>query len=259
MNHRQVQRTLFRMQLDPAFAARMRAGAPDVTSDLGAGELRLLRDADPNAIAADRDGKRRRQFLANVSSEFGLSVAAGLDVEGFTSSAEFHDAVRSDASLPMSFARYAAGCTLAQPAPLRALVLLESALAQGRRGLRKAPEPRPGELALAGSATLVDAPGGTLRLAADLRAALDAGTALPAFLLPLAANETLLLRASPAASAFRLREVSVEHVSPALASLLRETLSPCSRRALGARLALSSGDLESVVDELVADGVLAEG
>jgi hypothetical protein len=258
MNHRLVQRTLFRMQLDPGFAARLQTGAPEEADGLGAAELRLLRGADPRALAADRDGKRRRQFLANVSSEFGLSVAGGLDVEGFTTSVEFHEAVRADASLPVAFARYAGRCSHAEPAPLRALIALECALSRARREDRVTPKLRPGELALAATATLVDVPGGTLALAANQRAALDAGMALPILLLPPAVDETLLVRATPAASAFRLRDVAVEHVSPALASLLRETRRPCSRATLGAKLAIAPDDLKEILDELVADGVLDE-
>jgi hypothetical protein len=258
MNHRLVQRTLFRMQLDPGFAARLRRDAREEAGELGADELRVLRGADPRALAADRDGKRRRQFLANVSSEFALSVAGGLDVEGFTTSAEFHDAVRADASLPVAFARYAGRCSHAEPAPLRALIALETALARARREDRAAPRLGPGELVLAATASLIDVPGGTLALAANQRAALDAGMALPILLLPPAVDETLLVRASPAASDFRLRDVAVEHVSPALASLLRETRRPCRRATLGAKLAIAPDDLVAILDELIADGVLVE-
>lgn len=263
MNHRRVQRTLFRMQLDPDFATRVRTGAPgigrDADEDLGEAELRLLRNADPAALEADREGKRRRQFLANVCSEFPLSTAGGLEPDGFTSSREFHEAVRSDSSLPLAFADYALRCSPAEIAPLRALIALEVALTRARRAQRKAPEPRRGEVALAASASLVDLPGGTLGLAANQRAALDAGIALPILLLPPAPDETLLLRATPASSAFRLADVSVEGVSPALAALLREAQVGCTRQSLGAKLAISSADLEAVLDELVADGVLAEG
>ncbi len=259
MNHRRVQRTLFRMQLDPAFAARIRVGAPDATAGLDEDELRLLRAADPVAIAADRDERRRRQFLSNVSSEFALSIASGLGEAGFASSPELHDAVRRDASLPLAFARYADRCTREASSALRALVALETALAHARRELRATPAPKAGELALAGSVRLVEVPGGTLALAADQRAAVDAGAPLRILALPPEPDETLLVRSAPAASAFRLREVAVEHVSPALATLLRATLAPTSRASLAARLALPEADLASVVDELVRDGVLVSG
>jgi len=259
MNHRQIQRTLFRMQLDPDFAARLRAGEPAAVAELGAGELCLLCAADPVAIAADRDGKRRTQFLANVSSEFALSRAAGLDVDAFTASDEFHAAVRADQSLPLAFAGYAARCTRKQPEPLRALVALETALARARRELRSAPVLSPDEVALSPWASLAKLPGGSLELAERLRAALDAHAELPLLQLAPASDETLLVRAASTAAVFQLRAVEVERLSRALARLLDAAREPRTRAALAGLVSAARAELDPVIDTLVADAVLVEG
>jgi len=259
MDHRRVQRTLFRMQLDPEFARRVRAGESEAVVGLGAGELRLLRDADPVAVSADRGGRRHAQFLANVSGEFSLSIAAGLDPEGFAASAELHDAIERDFSLPLAFSRYAQRCTKAAPSPLRALVALETALAQARRELREMPALRPGVVALAPWAWLEDVPGGTLALAAALRAALDVGTGLPAPLVPPEPDEVLLVRASVAAAPFRLRDVEVERLSPALAALLRAAHQPATRDDLAELVSTPRVELDPVIDALLADRILVAG
>jgi len=256
MDHRRVQRTLFRMQLDPAFASRLRAGEADASKGLEPVELRLLRRADPSAVSADRDGKRRAQFLANVSSEFRLSIAAGLDVDGFTASREFHEAAQSDASLPLALSCYALRCSSDQPRPLRALVALERALARARRELRPSRAPSPGEVVLAAWVSLASLPAGTLALAERLRAALDAGAKPPELVLSSERDETLLVRSAPAATPFRLRAVEVEHTSPALAALLRAACLPATRAALAAALSTDLADLDPVIDDLIADRVL---
>ncbi len=256
MDHRRVQRTLFRMQLDPAFASRLRAGDADASCGLRPEELRLLRSADPRAVSADRDGKRRAQFLANVSSEFPLSIAAGLDVGGFTESSEFHDAVQTDASLPLALARYALRCTSDQPRPLRALLALERELTRARREMRPAREPLAGEVVLAPWVSLESLPAGTLALAERLRASLVAGTDRPALVLASGPEETLLVRSEPAAMPFRLRAVVVEHASPELAALLRAAYEPATRTALAATVPSEREALDPVIDELVADRVL---
>ena len=256
MDHRRVQRTLFRMQLDPDFAARLRAGQAEASCGLEAEELLLLRSADPAAVSADRDGKRRAVFLANVASEFPLSLEAGLCVDGFTGSEEFHAAVRADRSLPLALARYALRCSAAQPRPLRALVTLEGALARARRELRPCRAPAPGEVALAPGVSLEVLPAGTLALAERIREALDAGKRTPALALDTAPEETLLVRSAPASRPLGLREVEVEHASPALAALLCAACEPVARATLAAALSTDRAELDPVIDELIADRVL---
>lgn len=259
MDHRRVQRALFRMQLDPEFAKRLRAGDTEASHGLGEGELGLLRGAEASAVSADRDGKRRAQFLANVSSELPLSRAAGLVVDGFPASDEFHAAVVADASLPLALSRYAIRCSAAGPRSLRALVALEGALARARRGLRPCRSPVSGELVLAPSVTLAGVPAGTLALAARIRQALDAGGPLPRLELDDAPDETLLVRSAPATRPLGLREVEVEHASPALGALLRAALEPVTRPALAAATRSTPAELASILDALVADGVLVSG
>lgn len=259
MDHRRVQRTLFRMQLDPRFAEGLRAGAPEAVVDLAAEELALLRGADPTAVAADRDGRRRAQFLANVSGELALSIAAGLDAEGFTASAEFHDAVRRDGSLPLAFAQYALRCSRGGPRTLRALVALESALSRARRSLCARPAPKPGEVVLAPWVFLERVPAGTLALAAGLREALDTSAPLPSAVLDDAGDETLLVRAAPIAPPFRLREVEVEHISPALAALLHAARDARTRAALALGVSTPLVELEPVIDDLVRERILVAG
>lgn len=239
MNHRAVQRALFRMQLDPGFAARLRAGETD--AGLGPAERALLRGADPAALGADRDQRRRGQFLRNVSAEFARSCAAGVSAEAFTSSPEFHEAIADDASLPLAFGRYAERCCAGGSRALRGLVALERALARARRELRAAAAPGPGELALAPWVWRVALPAGTLELAAGARAAPGAAEE----------TETVLVLARPEPAPFRLREVEAELVSPDLARLLESLERPRPRREL-------DGDTAEIVAELLADGVLVE-
>lgn len=249
MNHRAVQRALFRMQLDPAFAARLRAGETD--AGLGAAERELLRAADPAALSADRDRRRLGQFLRNVSEEFALSRAAGLSAEGFPGSPEFHDAVLFDRSLPLAFGRYAERCSASGAPAGRAFAALESALARARRELRAVSLPGLSELALAPWAWLLPLSAGALDLAVRMRAALDRGAALPPLALAGAGTETVLIVAAREAKPFRLRDVQAEALSPDLARLLESLERPRPRRELDA-------EADEIVAELLADGVLVE-
>lgn len=259
MDHRRVQRTLFRMQLDPEFAERLRAGAAEAVAGLGEQELCLLRGANSAAITADRRGRRRAQFLANVSGELALSIAAGLDVEGFTASEEFHGAVCADRSLPLAFARYSLRRSRGTPKALRALVELESALVHARRELHARSAPAPGEIGLAPWVSVEELPGGTLALAARLRAALDSQGPPAEIVLEGSPNETLLVRASPIAAPFRLRDVEVEHVSPALAAVLRAASKPATRMALAVSVSTPLAELDPVIDDLVREDILVGG
>jgi hypothetical protein len=268
MNHRAIQRALFRMQLDPAFAARLRgreAGAVESTG-LTFGELALLASADVAGVSADRDGKRRSQFLRNVTSEFALSLAAAGDAQladEFTRSREFHEAVTADASLPLAFAKYLAGRLASSSALPRALAALETALARARRARRSAPALAPGEVALAPWAERVSVPAGTLEAAARVRSALDRGE-------PIAAGaavseseyETLLVRRAPEPRPFRLADVEVESLSPALDALLARAEKPLSaaERVAHARAAgISEAELTEIVAELLAERILIAG
>jgi hypothetical protein len=246
VNHRAVQRALFRMQLDPGFAARLRAGESDAA--LGAAELALLRAADPAALSADRDGRRRQQFLRNVTEEFSRACAAGVPADGFTSSPEFHAAVAGDRSLPLAFGRYAERCSAAGSRAQRALVALERALARARRELRESSAPSPGELALAPWVWLVALPAGALELAAGVREGLDAE-----------GEETVLVVAAREAAPFRLRDVQAEPLSPELARLLAAAQKPRTLAELARACGEAESDVAEIAGELVAEGVLVAG
>lgn len=268
MNHRALQRALFRAQLDPRFAARVAAHEPEAlhSAGLGTEELALLLAADPAALAADRGGRRREQFLRNVAGEFALSLAAtngGALAAAFPESDEFHAAVTADASLPLAFARHLEARTAGASAAVRALVALESALARLRREASPPPRLASGEVALAPWARLHDAPAGTLALAAELRAGLDRGDSTPKSVhVSETEREALLLRRAPETAPFRLPELELEALSPLLAELLgraRKPLGPAARAAFARGAGVAPAELEAVVAELVAERVLAAG
>ncbi|MFO0984789.1 MAG: hypothetical protein U1E76_24195 [Planctomycetota bacterium] len=187
--HRQLQRALFRMQLDPGFAAALRRGEPAAvaSSGLAAAELELIAAADPAGISADHQGQRRLQVLGNIAKEFVLSVCLGPDgnggdqfLQGFTSSPWFHAAIAHDTSLPLAFADYASSLAASAGEPVFSeLVLLEAAMARARRDRTPARELPPDTVTLSSSVRLVVVRTGAFACAADLRAALDRGAPAP--------------------------------------------------------------------------------
>jgi len=256
------------MQLDPGFAARIGARDPAAarSAGLGADELALLAAADPAALTADREGRRRAQFLRNVAGEFALSLAAAARPEladEFPASPELHAAVAADGSLPLAFARFLAARTETGPPLVRALVALEGGLARLRRELRPPAELEPGELALAPWVELLALPAGTLAAAGALRAALDRADPTPIGVGVIeAATERLLLRRAPEPPPFGLPAVEVEELSPALAELLARAarpLGPEARAALAQALEVAPTELEEIAAGLVAERVLVAG
>jgi len=268
VNHRAVQRALFRMQLDSRFAARLAARDLEAarSAGLGADELALLAAADPAALTADREGRRRAQFLRNVAGEFALSLAAAARpelAEEFPASAELHAAVAADGSLPLAFALFLAARTKTAPPLVRALLALEGALARLRREVRPAVALEPGQVALAPWVELLAVPAGTLAAAGALRAALDRGAPTPIGVgVAEAATERLLLRRAPEPPPFGLPAVEVEELAPALAELLARAARPLGRepRPAGAQaVEVAPAELEEVVAGLVAERVLVAG
>jgi len=265
VNHRAVQRALFRMQLDPRFAARLRAAEPEAlrSAGLGPDEAKLLAGADPVALSADRDARRRAQFLRNVAGEFALSLFAAADpgiAADFPASAEFHAAVSAEASLPLAFASYLTARTRRAAPPVRALVALELALARERRARRAALPLAPGEVALAPWAELLAAPAGTLDAAGALRAALDRGDPTPIGVwVSEREREHLLLRRAPEPAPFALAEVEVERLSPALARLLQRARTPLVPAAWAQRAGIARAELELAVAGLLAERLLVAG
>lgn len=269
MNHRGLQRALFRMQLDPGFAARLRArdrGA-EASTRLGSTELEWLRAADPVAVSADREGRRRAQLLRNVSGELALSLAAAREpgwLETFPASDPFHRAIAADTPLPLALAEHLVACAASRSQLLRSLVALESALARARRGLRSAPRADGSALVLAPSAWLVELADGTFAWASALRQALDRGTGLPdpPRGLPPGSRETLLVAAGEPAEGSRLRLARAERLEPAVADFLRACESGLEARGVSrfcAERGLEPAAVESVVAELIAEGILLRG
>lgn len=277
MDGRRLQRTVFRMQHDAAFAARLLRGDPDAlgSTGLGAEELASLRAVPPVAFSADRGGHRAAQLLRNVSSELPLSVAVGPDgqggrgwIEAFPATHRFHDAVARDARLPCAFARHAEEAAEGASPAFRALVGLESALVFARRS--PAPEPvaplPSGWVRRAARARLLRLPEGAFALAERVREALEAGAAKVAATAAQGAlgpsEETILLLVRPAPSRWTLPEIHVEPLPALVAAFLEAAASPRSpsdRAGFAAQHGLEAGEVERVVREFVAEGALDAG
>jgi hypothetical protein len=264
VNHRGLQRALFRMQLDPGFAARLRARerAAEASTCLGPAELDWLRAADPAAVSADREGRRRAQLLRNIAGELALSLAAAREpdwLESFPASEHFHRAVAHDLPLPLACAAHVAECASSAPRALRSLIALETALVRARRELRASASGRDFVLRLASSAWLLEVAEGTFAWASALRLALDRGARLPeANSLP-ATRETVLVFAGERPGASRLRPVRAERLEPATADFLRACADGLDARGSAAFCAargIEPADFDPVVADFVADGVL---
>jgi hypothetical protein len=264
------------MQHDPAFAARVRDGDETAAAStaLGARELALLRAADPVALSADREGRRANQLLRNVSSEFRLARAIGPDgsgsgswLAGYPASADFHDAVSAGTPFVLGFALFAEQIAATAPSRLfRALVSLEAAMARARRAAPAQPSVPPDAVMRAAGVSLVDVPANTHTAAAILTAALDAGAPLPrvAPAVDPREMETLLLVADLGVDARfgRLRPLRVEPLTPLVAAFLRDAADPVdgpARAAFAVAHGLAPDDVEAVVRDYVADGVLRFG
>ncbi len=263
-----LQRTLFRMELDPHFAGAVFARDPGVRADTGlsAEALEWLAVLDPRGVSADREGKRARMLAGNVVLEFTRTVhvaveRAGVDdlARGFASSREFHAAIRGDGSLPLAFAAWAARRLESCADPLvRAILALESELARARREVRPVPRPAAGEVVLAGSARLAVLPEGTLAAAQALSEGAD-----PAEVgVVSGASETLLLGSRAGSWAGALREVAVERLTPPVAAALAAALEPLGvtgRAELAGKLDAGPAELERLVEDLVREGLLLRG
>jgi hypothetical protein len=271
VDHRGLQRALFRMQHDPGFARRLREREPQAerSTRLGPAELGWLRAADPAAVAADRDGRRRAQLLRNAGGELALAACVGPRgdgerdwLEAFPASEEFHAAVAEDASLPIAFCRHAARCAAGASRLFGALVELESALARARRDTRGSPAPGPDEVVLAPTAWLVELPDGTHRAAERLRRSLDAGRApRPPWPALGRGSEAVLIAAGPR-PAVGLSAVRAERLAPPVAAFLAACLRPQgapARAAFARARGLDLLEVEAVARELAGEGVLRWG
>lgn len=271
MNHRAVQRTLFRMLLDEDFRARVLDGGELEGFDRR--ERSLLESASPACLSADRGGKRRGQILGNLVGEYVLSFAVspasaerrGFPAAFFTTDL-FHDAVMRDRRLPLAFAEYIESVAEREgDAAFSSFVALEAAMARARRGLRGDVSPGESEIVIAPGVELVELPGGTVALAERMRAALDAGERPPSVdaLGGGSDREVAMAVGRPAANPRALADVAVEVLTPAVATVLAAA-ARCpqgvgDRAALAIELGAEPAALEEFVDSLVQDGVVRRG
>ena len=266
---RKLQRTLVRMQHDPGFAARLRAGDASALAStaLDAGEAAALCALDPVAIAADREGRRGAQLLHNLSSELRASAAVGPDgdgsprwIEAFPRSVFFHDAIAADTPLPLAFACFTEQCAAGAASPLfRALAALDVAMVRARREPVPTPQCPPGAVRLAGGARVVALPGGTHAASTAIAAGerrIDALRVDPE------RSERVLLVRDGAPYFGRLPELRVELLAPAVAAFLEAARRPLDAAAI-ARFAAAQDfepeELAAGIEELVGEGVLERG
>lgn len=269
IDHRRMQRTLFRMQHDPGFAARLRARDAEAASSTGLSALDLaqLLSASAAAITADAGGKRRAQFLRNVSSEHALTVSRALSgadpllLESFTASHRFHDAIREDLRLPIAFGLHACERAAQSGDPLlAALASMELAMARARRGPFMRPEAPPDGFVLGPRADVLTLPEGSIAAAAELRGALDAHRPIPdALSVEPSRKEHALVLGGAERSPHRLAEAAIEQLSPLAGRLLllaRDAPDAARIAAFCAAEEVTADELASFVADLVADGIL---
>jgi uncharacterized protein len=246
VDHRRAQRLLFRMALDPSFAAAISSGAePTGLTEPADGWLRRV---DVGLLAADPGGRRRDQLLGNVATEFLHTVRAAPGVlDGFVGSPSFHAAIERGRPLPLAFADHAA--EVLPEGPARALLALDAALAEARRVDRPSADPPSGggALALAPGARLLSLPEGTLAAAEALAAGRAARAPDPS-----RAERVVVGAKGPPGPD---RPVHVELVSDGIAALLEA----CPLDRAGVEAFAAAHDVE--VDELLAlaDGLRADG
>lgn len=263
-DHRRLQRALFRMQMDAAFAARVFAGEAEAGASTGleGPDLALLRDLDPAAVAADANDQRKQQLLGNIASELTLSTVTGPDdlLALFLTSESFHDAIARDEPLVLAFGAFSLAHARADGRETDAqLIELELAMAELRRRCG-APAVEAGHLALSGRAELVQLTDGTLAYAAALREALERRAQHPEPNLG-SGEETVLLVAEEC-SPHQLADVKTERLEGAVETLLvraREGLDRAAREALATELGATLDELDAFAASLIDEGVLIAG
>ena len=257
IDHRLLQRTLFRAQMDPAFAAEVRASTDP--------RLALLRAASSAGITADPRGTRRLQVLGNATLEYRLCLASCDDprgrLEAFASSPEFHAAIEQDQPLPHAAGSYLQRVFAEQPWPA-ALAKLEAQLARLRRA-PDGPQPPAGCWQRSHRACVVRLPAGTLAYAAAIQQALHAGQPCPAAPAPPSGEtEALLLHAPPSTHRWKLADAIPEEVNEAVAALFEragEALDEAALEAFAAAYGARAEDLLPLMHDYARDGALVLG
>ncbi len=241
---RTLQRTLFRMLLDPGFSEQVRAGADVGLTEPAAGWLRRL---DPDLLQADPMDQRRDQLLGNVATELLHTVrAAPPFLDDFPSSPEFHRAIGQDEPLVLALVAFAR--RVLPEGPWLALLDLDEALALARR-VDDETERAPGKVCRSPRARLIEVPAGTLAAAEALHEDRDPDAIGPG-------SEHLLIVATPDGP-HRPRQVAVERLPDAIAELVAACpLGEAELAAFARRHEASREEVTSLVADLVRDGVL---
>jgi hypothetical protein len=257
IDHRRLQRTLFRAQMDPSFAAQLFEGSEP--------EHALIRQASRAGITADPRGTRRLQVLGNATLEFRLSLAGCDDplarLEDFASSVEFHAAIEHDLPLPLAAGAYLCR-VLADQAWPSALAELELALAQVRRQ-NAGPQAPPDCWQRASRAAVIDLPVGSVARAAEIQAALHAGKPCPENPAPPSEHlESILVYARAGTNPWALADAIPEEVNEAVAALFRRAEQPLDAQALdtfATEFDATASDLLPLMHEYRSEGALVYG
>ena len=268
MDHRLIQRTLFRMQIDSTFARRIikRDSAALSTTGLEAADLEWLCSADPIAISADPGGRRLSQLIGNVVAEYACSVSLAVDelgmvdlASGFTTSPEFHSAIRRDRSLPVELGVYLARrFKERKECALDSVLAFERAMVDARRTVRAIPLPASGELVLAGAARLVALEAGTFDRVQRFR---ENGSSLSSDSGSKAGSdhEKLLITTGAPPHTGALHTVDVEVLSSSVAEVLwlaESSLGPAERESLAREKNMDPEEVNDFLRGLIAEGLL---
>lgn len=257
IDHRRLQRTLFRAQMDPGFAEQLFASDDP--------ELALLRQASRAGITADPRGTRRLQVLGNATLEFRLCLAScdapRERLDAFASSPEFHAAIEQDRPLPLAAGSYLCRVLAAQPWP-HALARLESALAEVRRANPTSPPP-PETWQRSARAQVIELPVGTLARAAEIQTALHAGKPCPPNpVAPSEHQEAILVYAKPSPNRWALADAIPEEVNEAVAALFQlaeQPLDGASLEEFATGYGATAADLLPIMQEYRDEGALIYG
>lgn len=273
IDHRRLQRVLFRMQLDPRFCGALLAGDEKARQSSGLGDIELswLRNAGRAAITADKDGKRSGQVLGNITLEYRTSVAVAAAVgvgdrfaEDFFADDLFHQAMMRDERLPIVFGRYAARRAHEAAHPLLVdAVEIDRTLVDARRADRERVEPSPdAKWRTAANVRVIEVHDGTHEFLTNLRAAVDRGRRadpIPSHLSHVEKEKESLLVTAKVVSKHRVRDVAVERLEPAVADLIGRAehgLDDAAIHELSVRWDTPTDDLWNFARSLAEDGIL---
>jgi hypothetical protein len=246
MSHTALRRVVIRLLHDPELAERLAVAPDDALADADLSDDEQAWLCAVPAAAWRTDPERPRRVLAALADEYRASLAlAPARRDDFFRSPHFHRAVQERGSLALAFGRHMADD--ADPRVV-AVARLELTTANVRRAPRRIRPSPPGELRLAPSACVVRVARGADDVLAALRAARAPGAVGP--------DERPLLVVRTADGL----DVTIERLEDELARLLERARDGASRAELEALVVALGGDAAeaaSVIERLVADGLLA--